>query len=260
MTQMFGWHPRTCLAAILRACLFLSIFIITESGVSAREVLVSAVSKKESRGPSLDILEHIARRLNARLVLHDAPFKRRLHMIKNGTVDLLPGLVKRPEREAFIRFIHPPYKNRSDTVFLVPKTGTRPIRTYTDLYGLTLGTTLGARYFPRFDTDTSLAKEAVPRMEMNLKKLVFGRLDAVILPEGAYVDLLRKMDLSEKLDLAPYRFSSEKQIFVGISKKSNILIKFPDIEVVLSTMMETGEIRQVFADYFIRQGLPVPAI
>ncbi len=77
-------------------------------------------------------------------------------MMKDGTIDPMAGLLKRPEREEYIRFVQPPCKERSDTIFFVPKGKPSLIQTYEDLYALKIGTTLGSKYFHQFDEDKKL--------------------------------------------------------------------------------------------------------
>ncbi len=54
----------------------------------------------------MDILQTIAKRLEIKLVLLQAPFKRRLLMMANGKINIMVGLVKHPDREDYIDFIY----------------------------------------------------------------------------------------------------------------------------------------------------------
>ena len=128
-------------------CCFLWVLFAGYSTATAQDTLSTAVANENRNGLDSQILKAIANRLNAKLFILDAPFKRRLYLIKDGTIDLMAGLLKRPAREEYIHFIHPPYKNRSDTVFFIPKGKSTLIHTYGDLYPLRIGTTLGSKYF-----------------------------------------------------------------------------------------------------------------
>ncbi len=254
----YGKMRFSALCICLYICLLMSGL---SSSAAARDVIVSSVTgSAEEEGPNSDILHAIADRLNVRLVLIQAPFKRRLIMMEDGEIDFMVGLLKSPEREAYIHFVEPAYKNRSDAVFFVPKNRSDRITRYKDLYDLTIGTTIGARYFPRFDADEKIRKDPVPRGELSLNKLLLGRIDAVILPEGAGIDLGYKIGISDRIEIAGFRFSRRKDIHIGISKNSTILKEIPHFESLVRQMITSGEIRQIYGAYYRLRGLPVPAI
>lgn len=225
----------------------------------ARDTLVTSVSKENRNGIDTEILNAITKKLMAKLVIQEDPFKRRLYLMKNGTIDLMAGLLKRPEREEYIHFVQPPYKERSDTVFFVPRGRSSLIQTYKDLYSLKIGTTLGSKYFHQFDGDIRLNKEPVPGVMTNFKKLLLGRLDTVIVPEGSGIDQIHKMGIANKIKMAQYRFSKKKEVYIGISKESRLMDEIDEIESVIRQMIEDKEIKKIIIDYYTRRNLPVPA-
>jgi polar amino acid transport system substrate-binding protein len=225
----------------------------------AREVLVTSVAQENRKGMDAEILTAIAKRLLATLIIREDPFKRRLYLMKNGTIDLMVGLLNRPERENYIHFIYPPYMEHSDTVFFVPKGNAARIQTYADLSSLKIGTILGSKYFHQFDRDDTLNKEPVFGMVINFKKLLRGRLDTAILPEGAGIDQMHRMGIADKIELAQYRFSKKKAVYIGISKKSRLMNKMDEIEIVIGKMIQDKEIQKIIIAYYTRRNLPVPA-
>lgn len=235
------------------------VLLTGDATVTAQDTLSTAVANENRKGLDAQILNAIANRLKAKLFILDAPFKRRLYLMKDGTIDLMAGLLKRTEREEYIYFIHPPYKKRSDTVFFVPRGKAALIQTYDDLYPLRIGTILGSKYFHQFDEDKRLTKEPVPGVIGNFEKLLLGRLDTVIYPESVGIDLIYKMGIADKIKVAPYRFSKEKHVFIGISKKSHLMDKIAEIESVIRQMIEKGEIDKIIIDYYTHRNLPVPA-
>lgn len=180
-------------------------------------------------------------------------------MMKDGTIDLMAGLLKRPEREKYIYFIYPPYRNRSDTVFLVPKGKSSLIQTYNDLCPLSIGTTLGSKYFHQFDKDETLDKEPISNRKSNFKKLLLGRIDTVIFPEGAGIEMTHEMDIADRVEMAQFRFSKKKQVYIGISKKSHLMEDIHATESVIRQMIESGEIKKIIINYYIQRNLPIPA-
>ncbi|WP_022663966.1 substrate-binding periplasmic protein [Desulfospira joergensenii] len=184
----------------------------------AIDALSVSVAEEKNNGLSAEILQAIAKKLDTRLVFLYAPFARRLYMMKSGTIDLMTGLLKRPEREEYIYFIQPPYRLGSDTVFFVPGGKSALIQTYDDLYPLSIGTTLESKYFLRFDGDNTLNKEPVSNVSFNFKKLLLGRLDTVIYAEGPGIEKIHKMGMADKIEMAQFRFSHEKKPISAFQK------------------------------------------
>lgn len=228
--------------------------------LAAEMRLVSSVAEENKESPDAQIIQAIARRLDASLVIRYAPFKRRLQLMKDGKIDFIPGLLKGPEREAYIHYLPIPYKERSDTVFIVRQGKRSLIQAYEDLNGLRIGTTLGSQYFPEFDNDSRLNKEAVANVASNIRKLLMGRIDAVVCPESAGIDLIQKMGIADRVALADYRFAGEKHVYIGISKNSPLMDRIDSFEAIVLSMIESGEIRNIIVDYYLRHGLPVPAL
>jgi len=238
--------------------LILTLVLVSTTPLAAMEVLSTSVSEEYSNGVNEKILTAIAGKLNTRIDIIHAPFKRRLYFMKNGTIDFMVGLLKRPEREDYIHFVHPPYKNRSDTVFFVPKHKSSRIRIYDDLNPLKIGTNIGSKYFQKFDDDTNLQKEPVSVGSANFKKLLLGRLDTIIYAESSGIALIHRLGIADKLDIAKFRFSRKKQVYIGISKKSGLMNNLPEVESVIQKMIQTNEIRDILTQYYTGLHLPVP--
>ncbi len=245
----------------LLVCVFLLIFSLASPSFSAMAQLTLSTSVSKESVYSLDvvILTAIAKKLKARLIVQHAPFQRRLYMMQDGTIDIIAGLLKRPEREEYIHFVQPPYKERSDTIFFVPKGKSSLIQKYEDLSALKIGTTFGAKYFHQFDEDKELYKEPVPKVTSNFQKLLLGRLDTVIYPEGDGIEKIHEMGIADKIDIAQYRFSKKKQVYIGISKKSQMIDDVSGTESVIRQMIEKGEITKIIIDHYTQRNLPVPA-
>lgn len=230
------------------------------SAQAEHHVLAVSVTEESKDGPDAKILTAIAKEMENPVNFQYAPFKRRLLMMKNGDLDLVCGLLKRPDREAYIHYILPPYKKRSDTIFFVPKGKAGRIKTYEDLYDLRIGTVLGSKFFIQFDRDGLLNKEPVAQVTLNFKKLLLGRVDTMIINEASGIDLMHKMKISDKIEMAPYRFNREKFVYIGISKNSWLMEKIDTIEPVIRKMILSGKIRQIIEDYYTRLDLPIPAL
>lgn len=227
---------------------------------SAMETLTTSISKEFKNGLSETILTAIAAKLERQIIIINAPFKRRLYLMKNGTIDLMAGLLKRPEREAYIHYINPPYKKRSDTVFIVLKGKRSQIKCYDDLKCLRIGCTIGSSYFHRFDNDSNLTKEVVPKGSFNFRKLLHNRLDTTAISESTGIDLIHRMGIARQVEIADFRFSEVKHVYIGISKKSPIIKHLPRIEAVIKELVASGELTTIITHYYTSRNLPVPAL
>ncbi len=231
------------------------------SATKTLSVLQAATANPRVQESHQAIVNAIALRLGRQVFFRTAPFKRSLLFMKNGTIDIMVGLLRRPEREAYIHYISPPYKRRSDTVFFL-RSHHPPdhITTYEDLRAKHIGTLTGARYFPAFDADTTLLKEPTHNFESNIRKLILGRLDVVVSSETTGIEWLHKIKLANHITLADFRYAKVKNVYVGISKKSELMAELPQVEGIIKGMILGGEIHGVIVDYYTQRNLPVPAI
>lgn len=228
--------------------------------LSANDKLISSVAVENKHSPDAEVLKALADKMGANLEIELAPFKRRLDLMKNGKIDFMVGLLKRTEREKYIHYIHPPYKERSDTIFFVLKGNKSLIKKYEDLYNLDIGTNIGSKYFLSFDNDIKLKKQATSYFDSNIKKLMVGRIDTLIIAESIGIDLVHKMGVEDKLEIAEYRFSQKKPVYIGISKKSHLMNKIAEVESLIVKMIVGGEIKRIIINYYNSHNLPVPAL
>ncbi len=245
-----------------RLCLLwcMTVLMFPQLSFSADAVLVSSVAEENRDGPDAELLKAIADKLNAELKFIPAPFKRRLQLMKDGDIDFISGLLKTAEREKYIYYVYPPYKERSDTVFFLPKGKQAFLQKYEDLYAMKIGTNLGSKYFPQFDHDTKLNKEAVSSGVPNFRKLLLGRIDTLIYAEAGGIDLVHKMGIADRVVMAEYRFSRQKNVHIGLSRKSHLMDHMLKVDSLIGSMIESGEIKRIFVNYYVSHNLPVPAM
>lgn len=245
-----------------RLCLLwcMTILIFPQLSFSADAVLVSSVAEENRDGPDAKLIKAIADKLNSDLKFKFAPFKRRLQLMKDGDIDFMSGLLKTAEREKYIYYVYPPYKERSDTVFFLPRGKRARLQKYDDLYAMKIGTNHGSNYFPQFDHDTKLNKEAVSSGVPNFRKLLLGRIDTVIYAEAGGIDLVHKIGIADRVEMAEYRFARQKYVHIGISRKSHLMDHLVKIDSLIGSMIESGEIKRIIVNYYVSHNLPVPAM
>jgi polar amino acid transport system substrate-binding protein len=218
------------------------------------ETYTSGVSKEHANGIVAQIMKRVAVELGINLNFRQAPFARRMNWIATGEIDIMGGLLKTQAREAYIYYISPPYVKRNRKVFYVRKGEEDRIREYADLHGLNIGTKIGSRYFPRFDADPTLHKEAVSSVELNFKKLVAGRLDAVIYSNRSGFMKVQEMGLVDRIGQAQYVYKEKNPVYIGISRQSPLLNDKVHIERVVRDLVVSGEIAGIIEDHYKQLG------
>lgn len=186
-------------------------------------------------GLYVDIFEEVAARLGWKVHYREAPFRRVLRLAEQGQVDIVLGPLKSPQRERYLDFVVPAFPPERRLFFY--QTDTHRIERYSDLHGRVIGVLEGASYFPRFDTDDSLIKEAAPRYENLMLMMEKGRVDVVIAPE-----LLGKFavaDLDLKVRTSPFFVPGERS-YIAVSKNSPVRAHADDIRAAFKLIEMEG--------------------
>lgn len=204
------------------------------------------------------ILQAFAQKFDATVSGDKVPFARRLNQLQNGDIDILAGLLKNSGREQFAHFLSSPYKQKTDKYFFMREGEGHRLQKYEDLRQLSIGVQIGSKYFPRFDQDTTLRKYSISQDETRFKMLVQGRFDVLIHTDVYGLDIMYKLGLQDKLEIAPYRYTKQNPVFIAISYQSNLIEQKDELETVFRDMVKSGEMDQVIHRYFTNEGLPVP--
>lgn len=241
--------------------LLTSIIILqtSSSAIFAQEVIVPGdhyppwrVIQTENRysGINVEITGYLLEKLNLKGRHVYRPWKRCLSMMKSGAADLLPGLLKNEERASYMTFLEPPYKTKSTKAFYVLKGNSGTIKSYQDLSGKTIGVSLGSKFFPKFDNDTSLKKDFTQSEDKNFKKLLGNRVDAIIVTETVGDYLIHRHGYQDKIEKAEYKYDLPLSVYFAVSKKSSLVERVPELEAALSEMVESGQVQQII-DHFL---------
>lgn len=177
------------------------------------------------------------------------PWKRCLAAMEDGEADIMNGVLWSPDRAAYLHFLEPPYKNRTVKALYVRKGGGVVLGRFGDLRGLTIGTTLGAKYFQRFDEDRALKKDAVKCDQINVRKLAAGHIDCFIATEETGDYLIRKEGLGELIVKAAFRHEEPTKVYFVISRKSPLMERIPELSRALRRMVEAGEVDRIIGEY-----------
>lgn len=212
----------------------------------------------QPEGADVEIIKALAASLGLDVEFRFEPFKRLLENMKSGEIDMMAGLLRRPDREEYIYFIDPPYKTKSNKAFFVLKGKEDSISSYADLAGKTIGIRTETIYFEPFDSDASILKEAVPDNDSNIRKLLAGRIDAFLITDATGDYYVAKEGAQDKIVKARYMYNENNPVFMGFSKKSKLIDKKDAIVSALSQMINNGEVDKIIRNYFSSNGLPLP--
>lgn len=172
------------------------------------------------------------------------PWVRALELIKSGEVDMLSGVLKRPEREDHMIFIEPPYKQKSPKVFYIRR-GSARIQSYSDLAGKRIGIKRGSQYFTRFDQDITLDKHLVNETRLNLQKLVAGRIDTVLATESQADYEIQQLGLADQLVKSCYRYDKKIPVYFVISHHSPLAKRVDELTKAARKLRDNGTFARI---------------
>lgn len=261
-TSPFGLIGRYC-ACLLVCALFLG---VPHSALAGQKpVMIVAVNHfapwkilhpdGQVTGIDIDFLREAADRMGIDLEFQGMPFNRGLAKMEAGDADLMTGLLKRPDREAYMLFISPPYKTSSNKAFYTLAGKENSIRSYEDLQTLTIGYhTRKAKYFPRFDNDDSIKKfytgaEGEKNIQRLFELLDMKRVDAFIHTESVIDYYLNANGLTDKYKKAPYVYSTPIDVYMAISKKSKFASYHDAFNKQIAALLREGVLEKIKRDY-----------
>lgn len=208
-------------------------------------------------GAYTEIVRELARRTGHELAIVECPLKRCLKLLEAGEADLIIGLQQTPERARHLQFLAAPYRRASaDKVFYVRAGTADRIARYEDLRGLTIAIKSGSEYFERFDADAQLRKDASPSHASNLRKLMLGRVDAVVMAEDQGQALLGPLALRGKVEPARYRVADPSPRSIALARASPRFAELPRLEQAMRELRADGTLARIYErHYYVRYGV-----
>lgn len=199
-------------------------------------------------GAYVDIIRELARRSQLVLEIEQVPLKRVLAMMETGSADITIGVKGGPARDAYLQFIDPPFAPSSRTIVLQRSNDARVLRRYEDLLPLRVGVVEGVHYFPQFDTDSRIRRDAAPTIGMAMRKLLAKRFDVLLinglqaqgeLRESRYRGMYRQAQVS-------FEFGEPRRI--AISRRSVVAQQLSGVlSRQLAGMVKDGTVRRLLA-------------
>lgn len=205
-------------------------------------------------GIDVDIVQEIARQLQLKVEYVHCTWERCLELMKNGEVDLLSSVYKKPEREEYMLYLNAPYLDRLPIAFYYLKDKNYHIQSYEDLYQFErVGVLQGAGYFERFDQDTRIKKFEVPSQDQLFPMLIAGRLDII----AGYVPTENYRLLTEgyqdQIERSSYEFQELIPVYMSISKNSAFMsARLDDFNRINEQLIKNGFIKGIIDAYYAR--------
>lgn len=252
-------HPMRCLACLL--ALAIPLLIMQPVAVAESDVLRAPISpyapwrivspNGEVSGIDVDVIKEICSRMGLTLKTEEVPFARALVMLEQGDCDIGTSLQRRPDREIYMHYLEPPYITGSDKVFYILRRSGCQINSYEDLESLRIGVIAGTKYFPRFDSDTSLNKIAARDADHLFELLLNQRIDTFVYASSVGDYLMKVGGHTKDVVQAPYRHSKQIKGYLTLSKRSPLAFRLEEFNYHLQRMLNEGVVQQIMNKYWL---------
>lgn len=202
-------------------------------------------------GVEIDVLKQLSDDLNLNLISKGCGWNRCLKHMEVGESDIMSGLYKTKEREQYMVFIEPPYRNSHGTCFYQNKNSKKVINSYQDLQKITVGVVKNVAYFDSFNRDHKINKH-ISINDVNQFRLLKGnRVDVVIMNCIGADIYLKNFEGKNSIKRAPYIYKKIHPVYFAISKKSALLSRKQELSNALQNMLDKNEIEKIMFKYGI---------
>lgn len=200
-------------------------------------------------GIDFDLWKELAKRLNTQTEFKYYPWARSLANMKNGTVDMMSGIAIKKERQKYIKYSSVPYYSCSP-VFYTQKGLGKTIKNYKDLKPHLIGYVNNSIYFKKFDNDKTLKKRAVTNEKQLLKMLALKRIKVIIGTDCQADYEIKKSGFQNMVEKTEFRPSKKLDLYIGVSKKSELINKMDEINQALKDIIDEGKIKEFASKYY----------
>ncbi len=205
-----------------------------------------SVEQLNVKGIHVEIIKEIATRLKVNVKYEECPWARCLDWMEHGKLDLMPYLLKKPDREKYMLYIDPPYLPKTYNTFYLSKGKGHLVRRYEDLYQFEeIAVVIKAKYFPRFDNDSKIEKYTLPNTIHQLRMLKKRNIAIIIGQEIAYDYLILTKGFENYMEKAKYKYGHSKPAFFAISKKSLFAKQIHQFNQIMKELVEKGTIEDI---------------
>ncbi len=245
------------LAVLLMVLIGMPLFIA--DGAEQKHIRFVTVKWEPYYGPDLrdkgyltELIRESLKRVGYTMTVEFVPWKRALHDTKNLYYDGLLGLFYSEDRAKWIAFSDP--VDKSQMVFFTTKDREITWQTLQDLKPYKIGIERSYAYTEAFDHADFLDKEPVRKVELNLKKLVEGRLDLVAASRNRFLYWIKnnRPELIDTVKVVPKPLSVNP-LYVGFPRADPAHARHvEDFNKGLSAIKKDGTFDRILAKHGFR--------
>lgn len=198
-----------------------------------------------NQGYITEITRAALKRVGYGMDIEFVPWKRALHDAKNGYYNGVLGLYYSEERANWMTYSDS--ISSVELVFFVKKGNKIRWNSLKDLKPYRIGIERGFIYTEEFDNANFLQKEPVRNVELNLKKLLEGRIDMVAASRNVFLHWIktRHPEKLELIEIVPKPLV-EKKIYNGFTMKDPSHTDYiKDFNEGLKLIKQDGTYRQI---------------
>ena len=212
-------------------------------------------SDGQIQGLNVDIARAALKQLGCAATFVEMPWARALFELEHGRLDILPGALRKPEREVFAYFSRP--INRSPNVLFLGKAAAEkyPIKQLSDVIGtdFRLGAQIDVSYGAIYDTLLSNPefKSRLSPVTVRLsawKMIERDRMDGIIADEVSGLLELQQLGLTKVVAKTRVVVSGEPAMF-AFSKKTTTLEFVSAFNKVFGAMLTDGRYKDIAQRY-----------
>lgn len=200
-------------------------------------------------GIDREIMDEVGKRLGVKFVWHQRPWVRCLAEIESGMADIVTGIAKTAEREEYTLYSSDFYSELKPAFYTHDKSLAKQIKTYRDLYGVSIGYTRGSAYFERFDSDDALNKKAGVDERQLIDMVTAERWDAFVGTDTQVEYDLKRLDLVDSIHKVQYSPQESVRLYIGVSRKSLFAQRMNDLNAIMKNLIEEGWIERTMNRY-----------
>lgn len=230
----------------------LLILLLISPTTLAQDVLRSSVSPEFTKGLHVKYLQYMADKLHMKLDIFPMPFARRIAALRLGQIDLMVGMQRENSLQDDVIYLQPHYEELQHTFFVL-KAQQNSINSFEDLKDKTIGVTIHAKYYQRFNSQTDLALVAVSSLKQKIELLQKGRIQTFIHYRESTLPTLEKMGLSDQIVIANYQPTESHPYFATITAKSRLFERKAEIEQIIKEGVANGDFNKIRQQHYQAQ-------
>jgi polar amino acid transport system substrate-binding protein len=210
------------------------------------------LENKSAKGLTIDIVKEIFTRLGKEIKIDFYPVSRSLTMLEGGDADAMFTLKKTPEREASMLFPKETLVSQ-DYVFFIPKNSKFAFNgDLSSMADASIGVVDKTSYGPRFDTAVKAGKfkkiESASTFELTFKKLLGGRMDAVICSRVVGIAILKNIGGLDKVKVSGPPCETIAS-YLAFSRKQDNTELANNFDRIVAAMKKDGTMAKILKKY-----------